>query len=98
MKRGSIRPDAENKQSKRRMNLLHELVLMVLFATTGANPGAELATTKTSSRKTCDPGFDVRGETEEHVLRCRFNEDVDLAGAPETLPCIESHGPGLASP
>jgi hypothetical protein len=61
------------------------------------NSSAEVMTTESGNGKARQPGIKTFRESDEKILRCGFNENVDVTSATEALPRIEIHDCRLAS-
>ena len=70
---------------------------MLLFMIEFPDPSTESITTESGNRKAGKSGTEIFSKRDEKILRCGFDEDIDLAGAPETLPRIETYNRRLAS-
>jgi len=95
MKWRAIWSFAEDQQSERRMDFLHQL--MLVFMVELHSPSSNLVAIESCNRKATASGIQILCKINKEILGGAFNEDVDLAGTPETFLRVETHQRWLAS-
>src|SRR5437764_1187203 len=94
MKWRAIWSFAEDQQSERRMDFLHQL--MLVFMVELHSPSSNLVAIESCNRKATASGIQILCKINKEILGGAFNEDVDLAGTPETFLRVETHQRWLA--
>src|SRR5438105_15875022 len=86
---------AEDQQSERRMDFLHQLMLVFMVELHG--PSSNLVAIESCNRKATASGIQILCKINKEILGGAFNVDVDLTGTRETFLRVETHQRWLPS-
>src|SRR5437660_10842400 len=95
MKWRAIWSFAEDQQSERRMDFLHQL--MLVFMVELHSPSSNLVAIESCNRKATASGIQILCKINKEILGVAFNDDIDLTGKLETFLRVATHHRGFAT-